>query len=80
MWCGPSRKVKLDVDLTKYHGHLVPGVTGTMIPDRKCSMWGSQDRFGAVRFDCCGITMDIVIRNLTFDPVPDLGDGAIPAK
>jgi hypothetical protein len=79
MWNGEKKKVRLNVDLTRYHRHLVPGVTGTVIPDLKCSMWGSQDRFGAVRFDCCGVTMDIVLANLTFDPAPEVG-APTPAK
>ena len=76
MWFGKPARVTLNVDLTQYHGHLTPGVTGTLIPDLKCSMWGSYDRFGAVRFDCCGATLDILLGNLTIEPTEDAPDKA----
>lgn len=65
MWHGERTPVTLNVDLTRYHHHLEPGVTGHLIPGLKTTMWGSSDRFGAVRFDCCGATLDIVLQNLT---------------
>lgn len=65
MWYGERVPVTLNVDLTRYHSHLKPGMAGTLVPNLKCSMYGWQDRFGAVEFDCCGTTMDIVLSNLT---------------
>jgi hypothetical protein len=64
-WMGRAAPVTLNTDLTRYHDHLVPGTTGTVLPAIKTSVWGSQDRFGAVRFDCCGHLMDVVLGNLT---------------
>ena len=60
-----SQRVRLDVDLTRYHRHLAAGATGTLEPMAKVGEWGSSDHFGAVRFDCCGERLDIVLRNLT---------------
>jgi hypothetical protein len=57
--------VRLDVDLTQYHEHLEVGVCGTLIPGLQVGVWGAQDRFGAVRFDCCGATLDILFKSLT---------------
>lgn len=65
MWHGKATPITLNADLTRYHRHLVPGVTGTLVPFHKTTVWGNQDRFGAVRFDCCGATLDIVLSNLT---------------
>jgi len=71
MWYGKPRRVTLNEDLTRYHDHLRPGVRGTLVPGFKTTIYGRQDRFGAVRFDCCGDTRDIVLSGLTFDPEPE---------
>lgn len=66
-WNAPPTRCTLTVDLTRYHHHLVPGVQGTLVPKVKTTSWGESDRFGAVKFDCCGHTIDIVIANLTLE-------------
>jgi hypothetical protein len=58
-------RVQLDVDLTRYHQHLLPGAQGVSVPDVKTTVWGYQDRFWAVRYDCCGHTMDTLTKSLT---------------
>jgi hypothetical protein len=68
MWHGKAERVVLNANLTRYHRHLTPGTTGVLVPNVKTTMYGWQDRFGAVRFDCCGATLDIVLSNLTIDP------------
>lgn len=66
MWYGYKKRVKLLVDLTKYHPKLIVGQLGFVIPDLAYSMWGrGSDRFGAVHFDC-GAKLDIVLNNLEF--------------
>jgi hypothetical protein len=62
---GKARKVKLNVDLTKYDSRCVEGSTGTTIPNFKVGMWGSYDTFVAVRFDN-GAVMDIAYNSLEF--------------
>lgn len=64
MWYGKALQVTLNVDLTQYHSALKVGAEGKLIPGLKCDVFGSSDRFGAVRFDG-GPTMDIVLDNLT---------------
>ncbi len=61
---GDPYRVRLTTDLTRYHTHLEAGAKGTVIPNVKCSVWGTQDRFGAVRFDCCGAMLDILFQSL----------------
>lgn len=63
---GKSKKVKLKVDLTKYDNRLTVGQEGMSIPNKKFSMWGSQDRFVAVKFDC-GAALDVLINSLEFE-------------
>jgi hypothetical protein len=63
---GSPKRVKLNVDLTRYDSRLTKGQEGITIPNTKLSMWGSQDTFVAVKFDC-GATLDIVINSLEFD-------------
>lgn len=64
MYYGKAKRVKLLVDLTKYHSKLTIGQEGTLIPNVAVGMWGrDSDRFGAVRFDC-GAYLDIVLSNL----------------
>lgn len=58
-------RVRLNDDLRRYHAHLVPGSEGSMLPGAKVDMWGSQDRFGAVRFDCCGAMLDVLLTGVT---------------
>lgn len=59
-WFGEAYRVKLHVDLTKYHEHLVPGVEGVMVPNKICSKRGGTAHFVAVQFDCCGHTLDVL--------------------
>ena len=66
-WNGPPTRCTLEVNLTRYHEHLVPGAQGVLVPKVKTTSWGELDRFGAVKFDCCGHTLDIVIANLTIE-------------
>lgn len=49
---GEPHRVKLIVDLTRYDKRLTEGQLGTTMPGVKLSIWGSEDRFVAVRFDC----------------------------
>jgi hypothetical protein len=66
MYYGKRKKVRLVVDLTSYHQHLTEGATGTLIPGAACDIWSqASDRFGVVRFDCCGHRRDIVLTSLT---------------
>jgi hypothetical protein len=60
---GNSRRVKLTCDLTKYDSRLTVGQEGKTIPHTKLSIWGSQDRFVAVDFDC-GAKLDILLSGL----------------
>lgn len=60
-----SLRVRLNDDLRAYHPHLVAGSEGALIPDARCGFWGSQDQFGAVRFDCCGAMLDVLLTGLT---------------
>lgn len=64
MYYGESKRVVLKYDLTDYHPHLKPGTAGMLLQGVKCSTWGSNDTFGAVKFDCCGHTRDIVLKSL----------------
>ena len=59
-WIGPPTRVKLTVNLTRYHEHLIPGVEGITLPRVKMSDWGWQDRFSAIQFDCCGKAIDVL--------------------
>ncbi|HEX4422900.1 MAG TPA: hypothetical protein VH165_33520 [Kofleriaceae bacterium] len=67
MWLGEPRRVTLKTDLTRYHDHLVPGVTGQLVPELQVGVWGALERFVAVRFDCCGTTMDILLESLEIE-------------
>jgi hypothetical protein len=58
-------RVRLDVDLTRFHPHLVPGIEGTSVPGMITTEWGYQDRFWAIKYDCCGHTMDTLLTSLT---------------
>lgn len=58
-------RVRLDTNLTAYHPHLTPGTEGVSVPDVRTTEWGYQDRFWAVRYDCCGHVMDTVLDSLT---------------
>ncbi len=60
-----AHRVRLDVDLARYHEHLKPGIEGTSVPGVKTTVWGYQDRFWAVRYDCCGRVMDTLTSSLT---------------
>jgi hypothetical protein len=64
-----AHRVRLDVNLTRYHVHLTPGVMGVSVPGRKTTDFGVSDRFWAVEYDCCGHVMDTIADNLTvIDP------------
>lgn len=67
MWYGERKRVTLKDDLTRYHAHLRPGTQGMLLPGVKASIWGSEDRFAAVRFDCCGHTLDVLLRGLEIE-------------
>jgi hypothetical protein len=67
MWLGERRRVTLKKDLTRYHDHLVPGVTGQLVPELQVGIWGALERFVAVRFDCCGATLDILLDSLELE-------------
>lgn len=56
---GVPLKGELNVDLTRYHPNAKKGAKCTTIPNCKLSIWGSQDRFVAVKFDEGG-TLDIL--------------------
>ena len=61
---GEPRRVRLTVDLTRYDARLVFGSLGRTMPSVKLSIWGSQDRFVAVRFDN-GAQLDILRKSLS---------------
>ena len=66
MWYGDKVRVRLDVDLTRYHRNLVPGALGWLIPNIYTDVWAkTYDRFGVVDWDDAP-ARDIVIANLTF--------------
>jgi hypothetical protein len=44
-------KMRLKVDLTKYNAIALIDSCCLTVPGFKCSMWGSLDRFVAVRFN-----------------------------
>ena len=67
VWYGERKRVTLKDDLTRYHTHPKPGVQGTLLPEVKANTWGSDDRFGAVKFDCCGHTLDVLLRGLEIE-------------
>lgn len=58
-----QKEIMLKVNLEKYGEALVEGVLGWTIPNTKLSMWGSQDRFVAVKFDN-GASLDLLWKNL----------------
>ena len=60
---GEPKRVKLKVDLTKYDNKCKIGSLGYTIPDVKLSIWGSQDRFVAVKFDN-GAQLDVLWNSL----------------
>lgn len=60
---GKPKRVKLKVNLEKYGKGLVMGIMGWTMPNIKLSMWGSQDRFIAVKFDN-GIQLDVIYSSL----------------
>jgi hypothetical protein len=60
---GESYRVELIEDLTRYDKRLIKGQLGMTMPGVKLSVWGSSDRFVAVRFDC-GAELDILFQSL----------------
>jgi len=67
MWMGPPVRITLREDLTRYDSRLTPGATGVLVPYWVTGAWGKNFRFGAVRFDNGGPTIDMVLDNLEFD-------------
>jgi len=53
------RRVRLTVDLTAYHPNAKIGALGWTVPGLKCSVWGWNDQFAAVRLDEGG-TLDVL--------------------
>lgn len=74
MWMGSAVRAKLNVDLSRYHEHLQAGSMGTLLPFVKVDAWGSEDRFGAVRFDCCGATLDILLASLEIEGAKEMAE------
>ena len=60
---GEPKRVRLKVDLTRYHPSCKIGSLGYTILDKKFSVWGSQDRFVAVKFDS-GAQLDVLWESL----------------
>jgi len=60
---GEPIRVKLTEDLTKYDRRCKVGELGWTIPMTKLSVWGSLDRFVAVRFDN-GAELDVLWKGL----------------
>jgi hypothetical protein len=60
---GKKERVKLIVDLTRYNSNCKIGELGWTMPNVKLSMWGSEDRFVAVRFDN-GAMLDVLYKSL----------------
>ena len=60
---GKPIRVKLIEDLTRYDLRCKVGELGWTIPDTKLSIWGSYDRFVAVRFDN-GAKLDVLWKGL----------------
>ena len=60
---GKPQRVKLKTDLTRYGKGLVVGIEGVTIPNAKFSIWGSEERFVAVRFDN-GFELDVLYKSL----------------
>jgi len=60
---GEPERVKLKVNLERYRKGLIEGLEGWTIPNVKLSIWGSQDRFVAVKFDN-GIKLDVLYASL----------------
>lgn len=67
MWMGKPVRITLREDLTRYDSRLVPGATGTLVPNWYTGAWGKNFNFGAVQFDD-GPIIDMVLDNLEFDP------------
>jgi hypothetical protein len=66
-----THRVRHGTDLTRYHQHLQPGIEGASVPGVKTTEWGYQDRFWAIRWDCCGHVMDTLLSSLTVLPEPE---------
>ena len=60
---GKPIRIKLKVDLTRYDSHYKKDEQGWTIPDYKVGIWGSQDRFVAVKFDN-GACLDVLWESL----------------
>src|SRR3990167_7495783 len=64
---GKHIRVMLKVDLNKYAYNLRVGEIGWTIPNGSFSLYGSQDRYVAVKFDS-GVSKDILISSLQVVP------------
>lgn len=60
---GKPKRVKLKIDLTKYNSRCKKNELGWTIPDYKVGIWGSQDRFVAIKFDN-GACLDVLWESL----------------
>jgi len=63
---GKPVRVRLKEDLTKYDERCKIGELGWTMPDVKLSIWGSYDRFVAVKFDN-GAKLDVLLKSLEYD-------------
>lgn len=62
---GKPKRVKLIVDLTRYNENCIIGAEGVTVPDHAVGIFGSEDRFVAIKFDH-GAVMDITYDSLQF--------------
>jgi len=62
---GIPKRVRLKVNLERYGKGLAENALGWTIPNTKISIWGSFDRFVAVKFDN-GIRIDVLYKSLEF--------------
>jgi hypothetical protein len=62
---GKPKRVKLNVDLTKYDSRCTLGSEGYTMPNVKLGLYGSFDHFMAVKFDN-GAKLDIAINSMEF--------------
>jgi len=63
-WLGEPYRVRLTEDLTRYHEHLVVGTEGVLVPQRAFSKAGVSNLFAGVKFDCCGVEIDVMHKGL----------------
>lgn len=63
---GNSKKVTLNVDLTKYDNRCVVGSKGKTIPNKAFGTFGNFDHFVAVKFDN-GATLDVAYNSINVE-------------